>query len=175
VTKEVNRIFEGPEQLTPEVGPLAGNDRKPEAAIAGCHCDAKSLSVFVDAETSETVGAGKDPVSTESGQTRIGSSSRYEHSRMVPCVVVPFNGEAMGDILGGQADGLGEMGWSEAAQTNEAHSANSPSRDHLWSERCREVSLHNLGINPIVDEETSLDRAWNGTGEHVIPLSLRWR
>jgi hypothetical protein len=57
----------------------------------------------------------KDSVSGKSGQARIRISPRYEHSYLGAPVVVPFDGEAMGDILSCQADCSGEMSWSEPA------------------------------------------------------------
>ena len=144
-----------------------------EAAIAARRSDAKVRSVFLDAEAGKAVDAGEYSVSGKSGQTRIGISPRDEHPDPGAPVVVPFHGEAMGDILGCQTYRSREMSWSEPAQADETNPPDGPARDHLRTERRWEMSSQHIGVDPVVDEETSLNGALNGIGEHVMSLSAR--
>jgi hypothetical protein len=113
--------------------------------------------------------ARKQSVSGQSRDPRVGIASGNEDTHLGAGVVIPFNREAVGDIFGSDAHLRWEMIWPKVSKTDEADAADRPTSDQLRTKRRWELALDYFRVDPIVHEQTSLDRAFDRVGEHVRP------
>jgi hypothetical protein len=123
-----------------------------ESAVTTLYSETQLRAQLVYLEPGHSMHSGKDPVSGQSGDPRVGVSPRNEDSDLGTRVVVPFNGKTVGDILGRDAKCRRGVIWSKPSQADEAHTADRPSRYELGTEGGRQVPLNDLGIDPVVHE-----------------------
>ena len=117
--------------------------------------------------------SGKDPISGNRCDPRVSGSLGDIHANLSAFFVVPFDRETVGDVLCCQTQRRRKMSWSETSEPNEARTADCPLRHQLWPERGWEVSHGYIGIDSVVDKQSSLDCAIDRVGQHLRFLSLK--
>jgi hypothetical protein len=115
-------------------------------------CDMNLGPLVTDLELCTMVKTGKKPVSSESCKARVRITPGYEDSYVGAVVIVPFDGEAMCGVLGGQSDRSRQVSRPEVSQADQAYPADGPTRNDEWPKRSGDVTLSNFRVDPVVDK-----------------------
>ena len=79
------------------------------------HCDMNLRPLVTDLKLCQMVKTREKPISSKSGEARVRITPRYEDAFVGAVVIVPFDGESMCGILGGQSERCRQVSWPEVS------------------------------------------------------------
>src|SRR5487761_1222224 len=107
--EKVGRLLGRTEQAPSHCRRPLGAHREADRTVAAQHVDTQVIAVL-HGEIGQPVRTGEEAAPRPRGQPRVGIAPRYVHADMAAQVVVPLNGEPVGHVFAGPAQGTGGPG-----------------------------------------------------------------
>jgi hypothetical protein len=115
---------------------------------------------------------GKQPASHQGGETRRAVPAGDVDALSDSVRFVPFHRHPVGGVLGRQPQHPRKAGWAELPKPDQADSGDPDTADQLRSKRRRDDSGEDVGIYPVVEQQTSFDGADHGGETHYFDSFL---
>ena len=149
-----------------------GIDAQAGRAVAGSHVDAITAGAFFDLEAGPVMLARKDPAADQRVEPRGGVAAWDEDALAGEPPFIPLDGDAMGGVFGGDAEGLGHEARPHAAQANQADAGHAPAVNLPRPKRPGQHPGQHGRINPKVHQDASLDQAADDGKSHGCCLQF---
>jgi hypothetical protein len=131
-------------------------------AVGRNHREVNALSIVADLKSCSVVFTGKETPACDSVKDRIRIASRDKDTLRVPArLVPPTHGYPVRRVFAGDAYGPIHPQGSDLFEPDQTNSSDSEARQKFRSERTRELSRHDVGGDPKVNQESSSNETLN--------------
>jgi hypothetical protein len=123
------------------------------------------LRALADVEGGTVVLAGEQAAAGDDVDDGIAVPARDIHPGLAFTRLIPLDGEPMRGVLAAQAEPAGDPGRAHPGEADQADAGHRPAGHELRPERGRQQPRGDVGVNPVVHQETSLHQA-----QHLIHM-----
>ena len=114
----------------------------------------------------------KEPAAERNIQTRVRVPPRDVHSALNQSILIPLNGDSVRRVFRRQPEYSWPALGPKLAQPNQANACNCEIMNQLGPEWWRQEPLHAVGINAIVDENTTFNDSFHDRQSHGTFLDV---
>jgi hypothetical protein len=133
------------------------------------------LRALADVEGGTVVLAGEQAAAGDDVDDGIAVPARDIHPGLAFTRLIPLDGEPMRGVLAAQAEPAGDPGRADPGEADQADAGHRPAGHELRPERGRQQPRGDVGVNPVVHQETSLHQARHPRQAHALLPSARLR
>ena len=136
------------------------------AAIFAVHRHRETLTVLINLKGRVMVNTWKDISTGFCVHPRVCISPWDINPLLCTLFIVPFDGDTVSGIFRTNPPRQRDKTRTHTKQSDQTNTSDSISIDEFWSKGCREVLRHDIRVNPIVGENTTINNTLHHRNSH---------